>query len=256
MNFIFHTLTDIALRRVYKFVLKQAIGKYLKDELIIDQLHVHSRDGLVTVSDLELNVDVLNRELFGLPIRLLSAKISFIEVHMSYSTILTDSCLFVIDSIDCVVDNQINSNFDTTHSTKAQETIKTTTPVQLASDDDQAEREISAEGEEGLNFIAQWIELVVAKLRIEIRTINLVFEHAGRRLSLQLRDIQFSSNDSSSFASQQSLEASTRLMNSLDLAASYLSAAKVCRISFAVCLMFSNNTLFTGHNHRRSQYCI
>jgi autophagy-related protein 2 len=106
MDYIFHSLTDIALRRLYKFILKRTIGKYLEKELLIEQLQVTSRDGVVRLNDISLKVDVINDEFFqsGQPMLLLdSVVISSLEVHMSYSTILTESCRFVIDHMEIVL---------------------------------------------------------------------------------------------------------------------------------------------------------
>ena len=58
----FSKLTDIGLRRLYKFILKRTIGVYLDSELLIEQLQVSSRDGLVTLHDLRLSCDLLNED--------------------------------------------------------------------------------------------------------------------------------------------------------------------------------------------------
>ena len=61
-------LTDIGLRRLYKFVLKRSIGRYLDEELRLDQVKVQSRDGLVTINNVGLNCDVLNEEIMNLSV--------------------------------------------------------------------------------------------------------------------------------------------------------------------------------------------
>jgi hypothetical protein len=62
MESFFSKLTDIGLRRLYKFILKRTIGIYLESELLIEQLHVSSRDGMVTLNDLKLSCDLINED--------------------------------------------------------------------------------------------------------------------------------------------------------------------------------------------------
>ena len=64
METFFNKLTDIGLRRLYKFILKRTIGVYLESELLIEQLEVSSREGLVTLNDLKLNCDLINEDYF------------------------------------------------------------------------------------------------------------------------------------------------------------------------------------------------
>jgi hypothetical protein len=54
---MFQQITDLVLRRIYKFLLKRTIGKYLQGELLIEQLVVESREGVVTLHDIRLNID-------------------------------------------------------------------------------------------------------------------------------------------------------------------------------------------------------
>lgn len=64
MDTFFSRLTDLGLRRLYKFILKRTIGLYFESELLIEQLHVSSREGLVTLYDLKLSCDLLNEDYF------------------------------------------------------------------------------------------------------------------------------------------------------------------------------------------------
>ena len=52
-----------ASKRLYKFILKRLIGKFLADDLDFDQLDVKPMSGEVQLSDLALNVDLLNEAL-------------------------------------------------------------------------------------------------------------------------------------------------------------------------------------------------
>ncbi|KAJ0398029.1 hypothetical protein P43SY_006583 [Pythium insidiosum] len=56
-------LTDPALKRLYKFVLKRLIGRFLADdEIDLDQLDVHLRSGRLELCDLMLSAEMLNAE--------------------------------------------------------------------------------------------------------------------------------------------------------------------------------------------------
>jgi len=185
MDYIFHSLTDIALRRLYKFILKRTIGKYLEKELLIEQLQVTSRDGIVRLNDISLKVDVINDEFFrGQPMLLDSVVISSLEVHMSYSTILTESCRFVIDHMGIVLrpnccqshndDNDDESmmmlgkerRFDTSSTTTNSNSSSGVGVDSVAPSSDNTSNFGSEDGQKGLSFIAHWIEVIVSRLQV------------------------------------------------------------------------------------------
>lgn len=238
MEYIFHSLSDIALRRVYKFVLKQTIGKFLKDDLLIDQLQVKTREGIVRIHDLALDCGKLNSEIEELPISISSASINLIEAHISYSTLLTESCRFVIDTITIHVEPTeptVGQKATVTSNTSGNKISSPLTENDTAQQRDTPEGvPISDEAEEGLSFIAQWIEIIVAKLCIEINNIEIIFnsskERGLRGISLSLVDLRFLNSDPSLFNTATSLEASRSVMNSIDLAQSLLSSTKVWNI--------------------------
>ena len=81
-----------------------AIGKYLEDEPLIDELEVKSHDGVVTLRDINFNAQVINDEFLELlPVKIVSISISKLDVHLSYKTLLTDSCRFVVEKLDFVL---------------------------------------------------------------------------------------------------------------------------------------------------------
>lgn len=184
MDYIFHSLTDIALRRLYKFILKRTIGKYLEKELLIEQLQVTSRDGVVRLNDISLKVDVINDEFFrGQPMLLDSVVISSLEVHMSYSTILTESCRFVIDHMwivlrpNCCQSHDDDEGIMMLGKNRRLDTISTTTNSNSSSgvgvgvdsaapSSDNTSNFGSEDGQKGLSFIAHWIEVIVSRLQV------------------------------------------------------------------------------------------
>ena len=179
MDFIFNRLTDIGLRRLYKFVLKRTIGKYLEDELLIDQLQVISRDGIVKLSDIRFNAAVLNEEFFdSLPVKIISLTVTELEVHMSYKTLLTDSCRFVVDNVNIVIAPnehyvKTKSNATATLSDQNEDATSAPSAAHTAAD---GGGHTTEEGQRGLSFIANWIEVVVARLQVHVGVINVLFK--------------------------------------------------------------------------------
>ena len=180
MDYILNTLTDVGLRRLYKFVLKMTIGKYLEDELLIDQLEVKSRDGVVTLRDINFNAQIINEEFLELlPVKIVSISISKLDVHLSYKTLLTDSCRFVVEKLDIVLaPNEVYYK------------AKGSPPVvkkegSIAEPDTETNRTkhseptsteyTSPDGQQSLSFIANWIEVVVARLQVQLGDVNITF---------------------------------------------------------------------------------
>jgi hypothetical protein len=172
MDYVFNKLTDIGLRRLYKFVLKRTIGKYLEDELLIDQLEVRSRDGIVRLSDIRFSAAVLNEELLdALPIKIVSLTVSELEVHLSYKTLLTDSCRFVVDKVDIVIaPNELYVKSKASSQPKTTEERSGEVPAPPVPE------QTSMEGQKGLSFIAHWIEVVVARLQVQVNSVNVTFQ--------------------------------------------------------------------------------
>lgn len=56
-------LTDGALRRFLKFVLKRSIGKYLQSELDLEQLEVELGSGRLELRNALLNCETINAAL-------------------------------------------------------------------------------------------------------------------------------------------------------------------------------------------------
>lgn len=178
MDFILNRLTDMGLRRLYKFVLKRTIGKYLEDDLLIEQLEVISRDGVVKLKDIRFSADVLNEEfLSALPVKIVSFTVSVLGVHLSYNTILTDSCRFVIEDVDIVIaPNELYSKLQSTAKKPKERSVGSEQVPTTQPEPQRAQPEhTSEEGQRSLSFIANWIEIIVARLQVQVGTMNITF---------------------------------------------------------------------------------
>jgi len=181
MDFVLNKLTDLGLRRLYKFVLKRTIGKYLEDELLIDQLEVKSRDGVVKLRDIKFNAQVINDEFLELlPVKIVSISISELEVYLSYKTLLTDSCRFVVDKLDIVLaPNELYYKTRGNPSSNKKEAggveVEPEAPSSPENAAPSSTEHTSEDGQQSLSFIANWIEVVVARLQVQLGEVNVTF---------------------------------------------------------------------------------
>ncbi|CCI41023.1 unnamed protein product [Albugo candida] len=187
-------LTDPALKRLYKFVLKRLIGRYLAhDELDLDQLDVHVRAGKIELCDLKLNADVLNAEWFDIwnsssqksgnsaPFRIEKGYIGSVRVTISYAKILTESCNVEFDDIELLlVPNSVSSYSDPKCDSAAQ-----LSPQRNSSDKPKEKSMENTVGikdqrdlisQEGLDFVASWIEQVTSRIKITVSNVCIRLE--------------------------------------------------------------------------------
>lgn len=164
------------------------IGKYLEDELLIDQLEVKSRDGVVTLRDINFNAQVINEEFLELlPVKIVSISISKLDVYLSYKTLLTDSCRFVVESLDIVLaPNEVYYKAKSGPSVVKKETpsVDTETESNRAKRPEPTTNEYtSPDGQQSLSFIANWIEVVVARLQVQFGEVNVTFRVPAKAAS-------------------------------------------------------------------------
>lgn len=164
---IFSELTDAALRRVYKFVLKRTLGNYLLNELLLEQLEVSSRDGFIKLVDLEFDTEAVSKELVGFPFELVNLSVNSLEAHISYFNILTESCKFQAEDVEVVLKPKFFS-LSSDNSSRCEEEPST---MNTTSAEKTEEDLLSVEGEKGLKFIAHWIEAILTRLRITVNNI-------------------------------------------------------------------------------------
>lgn len=168
MDSFFQRLTDLGLKRIYKFVLKSTLGKYLDDELLIEQLDVRSRDGVIVLKGLRLRAEALNDELQHIaPLRVVTALIDEIQVHLSYSTLLTESCRFVLNTVDLSVEPSVLAAKPSPEGDPSPEG-----PAAEAAAEAEA---AGSDGQESLGHMAYWVQVIIAKLQV---TVNKLCLHA------------------------------------------------------------------------------
>ncbi|KAL4118151.1 hypothetical protein PRIC2_010478 [Phytophthora ramorum] len=206
----FKQLTDPALKRLYKFVLKRMIGRFLAaDELDLDQLDVHLRSGRLELCDLLLNAEVLNAELCeaqGLPFKVKKGYLGSVRVAISYANIMSESCLVEIDDIEIILvpldkeEAHTRKSYTETTGEKAEKQVETEATAEKKPATPEPVDEIS---QEGLDFVASWIEQVTSKIKVTLSNICLRLEtgeqHNGRDVALlcKLQWAQFTDESAS-----------------------------------------------------------
>jgi hypothetical protein len=203
----FKQLTDPALKRLYKFVLKRMIGRFLAaDELDLDQLDVHLRSGRLELCDLLLDADVLNAELCeaqGLPFKVKKGYLGSVRVAISYANIMSESCLVEIDDIEIILvplgmDEKQSRESYTGATEKAEKQ-----PEEKKRENPTTPEPVDEISQEGLDFVASWIEQVTSKIKITLSNICLRLEtgeqHNGRDVALlcKLQWAQFTDESAS-----------------------------------------------------------
>lgn len=144
------------------------------------QLTVESRTGLVSLKDLRFNCKLLNELLQGMPFQIVSAEVSELQATVSYDTMLADGCNLIAKGCKIVFapiepppatrghqKHPASSNASKASSTKPD------TPPNVT--DQPRQGRTSSEGEDPLLFIAQWIEVVIARLKCTVEDLEVIF---------------------------------------------------------------------------------
>ena len=98
------------LKRLYAFILKKSIGKFLKSPLLLDQLDVQLNAGVVELRDLELSVEALNELCVDLPVSVVCASVSLIRLRIPWHSLLTESVLVELSGLELVVQPVSDTN--------------------------------------------------------------------------------------------------------------------------------------------------
>lgn len=286
MDYFFNKITDLGLRRIYKFILKRTIGKYLEDELLVEQLSVKSSEGLITLNDLKLNKDVINEEFCSLlPLRVVEISVNQLNLLLSYQKLLSDGCTFQVDELTIVIEPvdkldtlnlAINSNcYDKKISSSSVHSDRRTHGVDPNSYENYVVHDIvnpygdnlAVEDDkgQGLDFIAHWVEVIVAKLKVQVRKVVLVVKASNtssssynsgsssksQDLRIELFGIKYFNTDPSVFStSESSVELSSKLSaGQASGIAKELGARKIVTLD-GISIAFANNSVSSnGENH-------
>lgn len=209
MSSILETITELGLRRLYKFILKRVLSPILLDDLSLEQISLVSRDGTIQLTDLALQCSYLNEYLAPLPIRVRSCRVASIKAKVSYTNILEDGISFEVSGV--AIELEPAPEVSTENSTRPQQpssSLGAYTSQQHGSHEAQTK---DAEVE-GLKFIASWVEIIIAKLTVSVSDIKVsVYDSSKAILFLVVKKAQFyNAHPQDRVASERSVDLSTR----------------------------------------------
>lgn len=169
MNAIFQQFTDIGLKRLFKFTLKKSIGQYLNDDLSVEQIEVNRATGKLEVKKLELNCQLINDILNNnnVPLTVFHGSIEIVQANYSLFSVFSDGLHLEVNNIFLKLGpreivnstNHIDKNdIHSAHFNYPDEELL-----------------ISDEGRLGMDYISNWIEEAVLKLKITSNIITIEF---------------------------------------------------------------------------------
>jgi len=194
MNSFLNQLTELGVKRFFKLLLKRTIGQYLDGDLALEQFSIDSAEGLIKVENLELSSTIINDSLTAikLPLKFISGNIDSIYTAYSFSNIFSEG--FQVQ-INCLrVKLCLHSDNSAVKETKAFDFQRYEENFE-----DVSEQASSNEGQLGLQFLANWIEEIISKLKVSCKSILFeVYENCmadSRQLfCLHLQDMSFLNN--------------------------------------------------------------
>lgn len=164
MNFL-ESLTDMGLRKIFKFTLNRLMGRYLEDALFLDQLAVNWRDGLLKTSNLVLNSETLNADFVeptGAPFKIKKISVGSLEIMLSYNLLV--GCQLTLRDLEIFVEPNV---------------VCKTTPEATGLPSDSSPKSSGAEipvdkEYAGLEYAANWIEAIIANLKLDVENVVVI----------------------------------------------------------------------------------
>ncbi|KAF9426358.1 autophagy- protein 2 [Podila epigama] len=87
-------------KRLVSFLLQRAIGHFLQDELDLEKLDIELSNGIVHLTDLQLNTRVLNNLVAGTPLAIAKGQIGSITATIPWRNLWNGQCVLEINGID------------------------------------------------------------------------------------------------------------------------------------------------------------
>jgi autophagy-related protein 2 len=198
--FMLTQLTDPALRRLYKFVVKRLIGQYLVDELDMDQLNVSMRSGTIELNDLDLNPEAICGSLPAIPCKMVRGSIGTAKVTVCYQQILEESVAIELRDVELVF-----HPFEARVQADAPSKSTAESPAEDESAN-AATTEPDANCKEGLDFLASWIDQISSKIRLSVVNMSIRCEdpESGTAAVLRIPSADFFDEQSTDFSNVES----------------------------------------------------
>ena len=142
---------------------------------------MESRTGLVSLKNLRFNVKLLNELLQGMPFQIVSAEVAELQATISYDTLLADGCNLTVRGCKVVftpVDppSASSSTSAAGHKKHPASSNSSKAPSSFTPETERSDPSRHSGGEEDdpLLFIAQWIEVVIARLQCTVEDLEVI----------------------------------------------------------------------------------
>jgi hypothetical protein len=132
---------------------------------------VDSGQGLISIHNLRLDCGVLNQYLKDSPFQLIDAEISELRASISYNSLLSDGCNLTCRGIKFIIAPQRSAapkGDPSFPSEKFSEPDLSTSTRDLG----QLEEQLA---DDSVGFIAQWIEVIIARLKVSVEDLHVIF---------------------------------------------------------------------------------
>jgi len=191
---------ELTIKRLYKLVLRKALGNFLAGQLGVDQLDVKliiledtpsspgtspsstpTRQGYVQLTDLEVNSDALNVYLATQPFKLHKGRIGKVEVTVCYEKLLTEGFKIVLEDVELVVVRRkpeegdesgrkgVGGIAEVRRRKEEEEKAAKAKAKASSSSSSSSSRSSSSSSSEDASIIAEWIEQITTQLRVEVK---------------------------------------------------------------------------------------
>lgn len=199
-------MQEITVKRLYKFVLKKALGKFLAGQLGVDQLDVKfivleddttsappspgappARRGYVQLRDIVMNVEAVNALLTDQPFKLHRGRLGKVEVRVCYEQVLREGMEVAVEGLELVLVRRGKEEEEAPR--KEATLVKTKAGIRRKEEVEEEEAEGGGGGRkmegkgrcgEEAAIIAEWVDLCARQLRVKVTGLHIrVLEGTG-----------------------------------------------------------------------------
>ena len=175
--FIVRKLASPALKRLYRYIFRRIIGKFLLHDIGLEHIDVRLKDGYLHLKNLQFDPHVLNSHLSSIqaPVRVLAGTAAAISAQVSYGSILSNSCSVVLDKVHfrLALSKPVPGSKDAPQSSGRGR-------QQSVSNDSSLAEAVAESGfgevEKGLEIVGSWLDRIIASAKVRINQLTIVLE--------------------------------------------------------------------------------
>ncbi|XP_038972268.1 autophagy-related protein 2-like isoform X2 [Phoenix dactylifera] len=197
-------LRSTAIKRVCKFLLKKKLGEFILGDIDLDQLDVQLGSGTIHLSDLALNVDLLNQKLAGAAVLVKEGSIKSLSIKIPWKR---KNCQIEVEVLELVLAPFVQSYTSAMDSDslmpncdKEQHTCIDSEKIELGEVKENS-GSISRDVHEGVKTIAKIVKWFLTSFHVRINEIFVAYDpHSDveerrsafhKSLVLRIKEIEF-----------------------------------------------------------------